>query len=81
MGLEKKAANALLVKVNQIGTLTETFDAVNLAQRLQTVALAGQIIISEEVYQIAKESFSCEKIGEVKLKNKSLPVVIYQVLE
>lgn len=33
MGLEKKAANALLVKVNQIGTLTETFEAVNLAQR------------------------------------------------
>ncbi|MDP2414473.1 adenylate/guanylate cyclase domain-containing protein [Daejeonella sp.] len=56
-------------------------DSVNLAQRLQTVAQAGQIIISEEVYQIAKESFSCEKIGEVKLKNKSHPVVIYQVLE
>lgn len=33
LGLEKKAANALLVKVNQIGTLTETFEAVNLAQR------------------------------------------------
>ncbi len=33
MGLEKKAANALLVKVNQIGTLTETYEAVNLAQR------------------------------------------------
>lgn len=32
-GLEKRAANALLVKVNQIGTLTETFEAVNLAQR------------------------------------------------
>jgi enolase len=32
-GLERKAANALLVKVNQIGTLTETFEAVNLAQR------------------------------------------------
>jgi enolase len=32
-GLEKKAANALLVKVNQIGTLSETYDAVNLAQR------------------------------------------------
>ena len=35
MGIEKKAANALLVKVNQIGTLTETFEAVNLAQRNQ----------------------------------------------
>ncbi|AFY00461.1 phosphopyruvate hydratase [Bdellovibrio bacteriovorus] len=33
MGLEKKAGNALLVKVNQIGTLTETYEAVNLAQR------------------------------------------------
>ena len=32
-GIEKNAANALLVKVNQIGTLTETFDAVELAHR------------------------------------------------
>lgn len=32
-GIETGAANALLVKVNQIGTLTETFDAVDLAHR------------------------------------------------
>ncbi|HET6635948.1 MAG TPA: phosphopyruvate hydratase [Streptomyces sp.] len=32
-GIEEKAANALLVKVNQIGSLTETLDAVELAQR------------------------------------------------
>jgi len=32
-GIDKKTANALLVKVNQIGTLTETFEAVSLAQR------------------------------------------------
>jgi enolase len=32
-GIETGAANALLVKVNQIGTLTETFDAVALAHR------------------------------------------------
>ncbi|WP_280271998.1 phosphopyruvate hydratase [Nocardia wallacei] len=32
-GIEKGAANALLVKVNQIGTLTETLDAVELAHR------------------------------------------------
>jgi enolase len=30
-GIERGAANALLVKVNQIGTLTETLDAVTLA--------------------------------------------------
>lgn len=32
-GIERRAANALLVKVNQIGTLSETFDAVDLAHR------------------------------------------------
>jgi len=34
-GIDEKAANALLVKVNQIGSLTETFDAVELAHRNQ----------------------------------------------
>ncbi|HEV7168679.1 MAG TPA: phosphopyruvate hydratase [Micrococcaceae bacterium] len=32
-GIDAKTANSLLVKVNQIGTLTETLDAVSLAQR------------------------------------------------
>jgi enolase len=32
-GIDESAANALLVKVNQIGSLTETFDAVELAHR------------------------------------------------
>ncbi len=32
-GIDEKSANALLVKVNQIGTLTETLDAVTLAHR------------------------------------------------
>ena len=32
-GIETGCANAILVKVNQIGTLTETFDAVNMATR------------------------------------------------
>lgn len=33
MGIEQGLANSLLVKVNQIGTLTETLEAVTLAQR------------------------------------------------
>ncbi|WP_168628107.1 MULTISPECIES: phosphopyruvate hydratase [unclassified Cryobacterium] len=32
-GIERQSANSILVKVNQIGTLTETLDAVSLAQR------------------------------------------------
>lgn len=33
MGIDKGVANSILVKVNQIGSLTETIDAVNLAYR------------------------------------------------
>jgi class 3 adenylate cyclase len=56
-------------------------DSVNLAQRLQSAAKAGQIVITEETYHKAKESFSCAKLGEVMLKNKSKAVTIYEVLE
>ncbi|MBU0696590.1 MAG: response regulator [Bacteroidetes bacterium] len=55
-------------------------DEVNLAQRLQAAAKPGQIIVSEKIYQKAKESFSFEKIGEVSLKNKTKPVTIYEVV-
>ena len=33
MGLEKRVANSVLIKLNQIGTLTETLDAIALANR------------------------------------------------
>jgi len=33
MGIDKGVANSILIKVNQIGTLTETIDAVNMAYR------------------------------------------------
>jgi enolase len=32
-GIEEKSANSILVKVNQIGTLTETLNAINLAHK------------------------------------------------
>jgi len=55
-------------------------DAVNMAQRLQSVAQANQIIVTDEVYEKAKESFEFNKIGEVSLKNKAKPVEIYEVV-
>lgn len=38
-GIEKGACNSILVKVNQIGTLTETFDAVQMAQKANYTAV------------------------------------------
>jgi class 3 adenylate cyclase len=56
-------------------------DVVNTAQRLQSAAKENQIIISESSYEKIKESFNCNKVGEVTLKNKTNPLVIYEVLD
>jgi len=56
-------------------------DTVNTAQRLQVAAQPGQIIINEKGYEQVKESFHLEKVGEVTLKNKTNPTIIYNVLD
>ena len=56
-------------------------DTVNTAQRLQTAAGPGQIFISEQAYEKVKESFSCQKVGEITLKNKAHSIVIYEVMD
>jgi adenylate cyclase len=55
-------------------------DVVNTAQRLQGVAHEGQILITESSHEKVKEFFNCKRIGEVCLKNKALPLVVYEVL-
>lgn len=56
-------------------------DVVNIAQRLQNAANAGQIIINESAYLKVKESFDCKKVGEMTLKNKALPMLVYEVMD
>jgi enolase len=40
-GIEERAMNSVLIKLNQIGTLTETIDAVNLARRAGWTAMVS----------------------------------------
>lgn len=40
-GIEKGVANSILIKVNQIGTLTETFDAIEMAKRAGYTAVVS----------------------------------------
>ena len=55
-------------------------DTVNTAQRLQSIAAPGQIIISAAAYEDVKESFECRPAGEVSLKNKAEPMLVYEVI-
>lgn len=56
-------------------------DTVNIAQRLQSIARQNQILINEDAYHKVKESFSCNKVGEASLKNKSHPMNVYEVVD
>ena len=56
-------------------------DTVNTAQRLQSVAKQSQIIINETSYLKVKDSFRCNKVGEVLLKHKANPSIIYEVMD
>lgn len=56
-------------------------DVVNVAQRLQAVAGPGQILITQQAYNLVKESFNCRHVGEKQLKHKAGPVMLYEVLD
>ena len=56
-------------------------DTVNTAQRLQSAAAPGQILINDNSYQKVKESFNCREVGQVSLKHKSDLVSVYEVLD
>ena len=56
-------------------------DAVNLAQRLQSAAAPSQILITEKSFKKVGTAFHCNKVGEIKVKNKANPITVYEVLE
>ncbi len=56
-------------------------DTVNTAQRLQGAAAENQVLISEKAYEQIRESFHCKAVGEMKLKNKTKPLMTYEVLD
>ena len=56
-------------------------DVVNVAARLQGIAGKGQIYITGNAFEKIKESFKCNLVGDMELKNKKEQVKVYEVLE
>lgn len=58
-------------------------DTVNLASRLEGINKEYQtrILVSEDVYQNVKNEFQLKRIDEVKVKGKSKPIVVYELLQ
>jgi class 3 adenylate cyclase len=55
-------------------------DAVNLAQRMETLAQPGTIVISEHTYRQVRGWFKTESLGHIQVEGKSRPVKAYRVL-
>lgn len=70
MGIEKQVANSILVKVNQIGTLTETIAAVNLAYRNSYTAVMSHRSGETEDTTIADLAVALNT-GEIKTGSAS----------
>ncbi len=56
-------------------------DVVNTSQRLQSAAKPGQIVISKAIFEKVKDSFNCQVIGDISVKNKVHPITIYEVID
>ena len=54
-------------------------DTVNTAARLESNAKAGQILISEAVYEAVKDRLEVTEVGVISLKGKSNGVFVYSV--
>ncbi|MCD8364669.1 MAG: adenylate/guanylate cyclase domain-containing protein [Clostridiales bacterium] len=54
-------------------------DTVNTAARLEANAGAGQILISESVYEPLKDRLKVTEVGEIPLKGKSRGVMVYSL--
>ncbi len=68
-GIELGAANAILIKLNQIGTVTETFDAIDMARRAGFTSVISHRSGETEDVTIADLAVAC---GTGQIKTGSL---------
>ena len=65
-GIEEGIANAILIKVNQIGTLTETLEAIRLADRGRLLARSSRTARARPRTRPSPTSPSATNCGQIK---------------
>jgi enolase len=69
-GIDKGIANSILIKINQIGTLTETFEAIEMAKRAGYTAVISHRSGETEDSTIADIAVGCNKTGSLSRSDR-----------
>src|SRR5712691_2412844 len=64
----------------EVAAYTVTGDAVNTAQRIESVTPAGEVLVSESTRAVARNLFAYEAVPALTLKGKAQPVRAYRVV-
>jgi hypothetical protein len=76
--------NSGLVIVGSIGDdlkmdYTAFGDTTNLASRMESMAMPGNILVASETFQLVRDFFEFESLGKVDLKGKEKPLEAYKL--
>ena len=80
IGVNAGSAVAGTVGTEQRMEYTVIGDSVNLAARLESVAKAGQILISGATHALVKHAIHARPLGRVKVRGKEDEIDVYEVL-
>jgi len=82
VGIGINTGNAIVGNVGSENRMYYTVigDTVNVAARLEQIAKGGEIIIGEQTYRQTQGRFHIQKKGKLRVKNKTEPVMCYEVL-
>ena len=82
VGIGVNTGSAILGSVGSENRMDYTVigDSVNVAAGLEHIAKAGEIIIGEQTYRQAQRRFRIRRKGKLRVKNKTEPIICYEVL-
>lgn len=79
IGLHSGEAAVGNVGSERVMSYTVIGDVVNTAQRIQSAAAGGQVLISESTFQMAQPAIKARRVDARRLPGKSDPIVLYSL--
>jgi PAS domain S-box-containing protein len=79
IGITRGEAMIGNVGTSELFNYTAIGDIVNTAQRIESVAEPGQILLSEEAYHSIAEQVDAQRLPPVKLRGRQQEVVVYEL--